>query len=85
MDCELCDILEKIHTKVYLKHPNTIEPFIILECHTCKVPMVVFLKHEEPSEVGTNIAVKLAMELFPDKKPDFRRRQIPEHPHFHMR
>jgi len=78
-NCPLCEL--KIITRLYYEDPM----FVIIDCATCKVPMVVFRPHREPTKEEQEKMVTKAKELFPDRVPDFRRRSIPDHWHMHMR
>ncbi len=80
MACELC-LLEK-KTKWYFENNE----FVILECDTCKIPMVVWKQHgaNPPHEVLYDMQSK-AKELF-GINITFRMlmRKLPEHFHFHV-
>lgn len=83
--CELCNILDNIITQCYGKYLDCSDPFVIVDCKSCRVPMVVFVSHEEPSKPGLRYAVKVATQLFPNRRIDMNRRKVSDHPHFHMR
>ena len=79
MSCELCNIRNNIKTPFHGAFHLPEGSFIIVDCDTCKeTPMVVFLKHEEPSGSLLAKAIAIAKALFPDRYVDTRRRKIPE-------
>jgi len=79
MECPLCEPIKKTNWHFY--GPD----YIIMDCETCNVPMVVFRSHEEPPDHVMLRAIRHAVKMFPDREPDFDRRTYPGHPHFHMR
>ncbi len=82
-DCPLCDL--KRLTQWHYQDGE----WVICDCLTCGVPMVVYRKHVPSiedigvSKVGEMVA--LARKLFPERREDFKKRSIPRHFHFHMR
>lgn len=84
-NCELCNILNNICTKVYKKCLDIDDPFIIVNCKTCKVPMVVFINHKEPKINAFKYSISVVREMFPNKKIDLTRKKTCRHPHFHIR
>ena len=77
--------MNNIYTTLHGMYLEEKDPFIIVDCDTCHVPMVVFINHNEPSAQGLQKAIEIAEESFPEKRVDLKRRKIPEHPHFHLR
>ena len=77
--CPLCEMHAKTHW--YYDGPD----FLICDCLTCKVPMYVWKDHNFPTQEQLSEMVTDARSRFPDRQIDMRRRQIPDHFHFHMR
>lgn len=51
----------------------------------CGDPIVVFRRHApEPTYGEWYHAMQVARLLFPDLRPRVKRRQLPDHPHFHL-
>lgn len=79
MNCPLCNL--EMKTRWWYED----ELWILCECLTCKVPMFVFKKHEQPTEQQVARAVLMAMARYPGKIVDHRMRAVPNHYHFHVR
>jgi len=79
-DCLLCG---RVYTRKIYRNESS-EPFFIIQCLTCREPMIVFRNHT-PNEKQVENAKKIAAGLFPDFKIDLEMRSIPQHIHFHMR
>ena len=82
MICALCDLVYNRDIKTELYWEN--ECFMIVECLTCRVPMLVFKEHREWDEGELELAKQFATALFSDCSIRIQRRQIPDHPHFHV-
>jgi len=84
MVCELCDLEKK--TKWYYEDNE----YIICDCETCKIPMIVDKKHGARFvESGTfeyGLILGLVKGVFGGKEFQFRRRQrkILDHWHWHI-
>lgn len=81
MACELCRIYEnrEIRTELYYENSN----FIIVDCLTCHVPLVV-VKHHDPWRPGEKEKVeRLRDKLFPGRGIRWLQRRL-EHPHCHI-
>lgn len=81
---EGCPLCERIYTREIYRNVSS-EPFCIIQCLSCRVPMVVFRSHEKPSKAQMDQAIKTASQMFPSYKLDFSLGAIPQHPHFHIR
>ena len=80
MDCELCK-LEKL-TKWYYEDKS----FVIIDCKTCHVPMVVLRRHgDHPTATELKKIFSVVRRKFPNRKWDFTNRKIHDHWHFHLR
>lgn len=79
MSCELCDLEKK---SIWYEEN---EFFIICECITCKVPMLVWKEHNFPTKETVDLMKRKVMSMFPGRKIDMNRRKIPDHFHFHAR
>lgn len=84
--CDLC-VLEK-RTEWFFENSH----FVIIECDTCRVPVVVWRIHETDVEdadlTGMKMeAVKVARSVFGENNWvfDMERRKILDHFHFHIR
>ena len=84
--CELC--LLEIRTQTYQEN----DFFIIMDCDSCKVPMVVWKEHTvdipEPDKyVMKSMLQEVAHMFYKDKKYyiDIVQRKIPNHLHWHAR
>lgn len=82
MTCVLCDLVYDRDVKTELHWEN--ERFMIVECLTCRVPMLVFKEHREWDAGELQLAIKAATALFPSCSIRMQRRQILDHPHFHI-
>lgn len=84
-NCRLCQA-KKLSFWYY---PNSTEEdkdiFWCAVCTTCREPMVVYKWHNEPSDKEVKYLIDWAKEWFPLRIPDFQRRTIPDHFHFHLR
>jgi len=82
-ECPLCNLERRTHR--YFESSS----WIICDCVTCRVPMVVYCEHmaseEDIGEDKVGDIVDIAQTMFPDRRPDFEMRSFPEHFHFHMR
>jgi hypothetical protein len=89
--CDLCKIFNEldIHTKLYYPDKNKIlefDDFVILDCETCKVPMVVVSDHvtEIGKEQWGRILYRCKL-LFGDSvKLRTKTRKIKDHWHAHL-
>lgn len=88
MPCRLCALYEKreIYTTFYYED----EDWIIVECDQCKVPMIVYKRHEghPPQEVRDAALRKIASVMAEYGIPgwfDDRMRSIKDHYHAHWR
>ena len=86
MDCGLC--LLKVRTNVYLENRF----FIILDCKSCLVPMVVWKDHtmdvpEPDGQVMEAFLTEVANQFYGDKNYfiDKNQRDILDHIHWHAR
>ena len=86
MNCDLC--LLKVRTNVYLDN----EYFIILDCKSCHVPMVVWKDHtmdvpEPDGQVMEAFLTEVANQFYGDKNYfiDKNQRDILDHIHWHAR
>ena len=86
MECDLC--LLKIRTNVYLEN----EYFIILDCKSCHIPMVVWKDHTmsvlKPDEqVMEAFLIETANMFYEGKRYfiDKNQREILDHMHWHAR
>ena len=86
MNCDLC--LLKVRTNVYLDN----EYFIILDCKSCHVPMIVWKDHTmdvpEPDEqVMEAFLIECGRQFYGDKPffIDKNQRDILDHIHWHAR
>lgn len=80
--CKLCEL--KPLTKRYYECDN----YIIVDCITCKVPMIVLKEHRKYfTKEEKQIVIALFKLLFGDglKGVDFKMRSIPDHAHAHLR
>jgi len=77
--CPLCRLKELTHWYSYT------DEYVICDCEKCKVPMLVWRKHIFPGEDKQKELEKIAIEMFPERTIDRKRRAIPEHYHFHLR
>ena len=82
-DCELCQLCKgKVSTKLYFEN----ERFKIVDCSTCKIPMLVYCENhgmllslEELKEMTSIIE-----RLFPNSYLRFQQRRIKDHFHIHI-
>ena len=79
MKCLLCKL-----DKLTYWHYET-DDFVICDCKTCRVPMLVWREHDFPSSEKQLELIKFAQQMFPNKKFDGVRKAIKDHYHFHMR
>ena len=86
MECDLC--LLKVRTNVYLENRF----FIILDCKSCLVPMVVWKDHtmdvpEPDGQVVEAFLTEVANQFYGDKNYfiDKNQRDILDHIHWHAR
>lgn len=78
-----CPLCNRVYTrKIYRDIPT--EPFFIIQCLTCREPMLVFRSHTKPVEEQTKQAINISKELFPNAFLDTVTKSIPKHTHFHM-
>lgn len=78
-ECQLCR-LEKRTTWHYEDHRVA-----IITCDTCHTPMAVLKDHNDESEAAQLYAEGICKGLFgPDISFRYERRDIPDHPHFHV-
>ncbi len=87
--CELCNLVPYTQWYAEFYHPFA---FVILDCDSCDVPMVVLKEHRievTPEEVAyMEKALALVadhVKKFPKWIFDHHMRQIPNHYHFHVR
>ena len=82
-DCPLCKLAEgDIKTKLYYQNDD----YIIVDCLTCKTPMLVAKRHDyTPSPGERGRLLELCKKLFGDKA-SFRgyMRSLPQHWHEHI-
>jgi len=78
-----CPLCERVFTRTIYRNESS-EPFFIVQCLTCREPMIVFRNHN-PSETHIEAAKKVAASLFPNHKIDLDMGSIPQHVHFHLR
>jgi len=82
--CELCRIYEnrEIHTKIYYEDQD----WIILDCKTCHIPMIVYKEHKILKDIPIkyiHYMINECMELFGTIR--FRtERKIKNHFHWHI-
>lgn len=79
-ECELCSLVENLPEYIYYR--NSI--VTIVDCRTCKVPMLVFNKHGETSKREKRLAVAVTHELFDYESIRFQARSCPQHEHWHI-
>ena len=86
MDCDLCLLKRRIN--VYLDN----EYFIIMDCDSCHVPMVVWKEHTmdvpEPDEQMMEVFLIETANMFYEGKSYFidkNQREIFDHLHWHAR
>ena len=78
--CALCRA--EVLTYHYYEEPL----FWIADCAYCRIPMVVLRRHTpEASPEELSLMLSMGLSLFPNRRPDFQRKSIPEHQHFHLR
>jgi len=81
-ECELCKLERK--TKWYYEDDH----IVILECKSCKIPMVVFREHgmREISATEEQQIMKIVNNIFKTDAFQFRKKQrnIATHPHWHI-
>jgi len=90
--CPLCDIFlepeKHIHTKLY--HPSKdqipFNDFIIIDCETCKIPMVVVRDHvmEISNELWGRILYRCRKLFGNNIRLRTTQRKIHDHIHFHV-
>jgi len=88
--CPLCDLYQKreIKTRFYFETDR----FIVVDCQTCQVPMVVWKEHkpnltyQEKNSMIIEVGKKMAP-YFEGKHFtwDDKMKQIPSHYHMHLR
>jgi len=90
--CELCSIFlepnSNIKTKLYYKESEDIKEseFVILECNTCKTPMVVVRDHvnDISKETWGHILAVVRKEFGRSTRLRLERRTIKDHWHAHI-
>jgi len=89
--CDLCSLEHYTQWYAEFYHPFS---FVILDCDSCDVPMVVLREHRvevTPEEVAymekalAIVADQKYAKKFPRWIFDHHMRQIPDHYHFHVR
>lgn len=80
---EGCLLCGRVYTRKIYRNELS-EPFFIIQCLTCREPMVVFRNHN-PSKKHVETAKKVSAQLFPEYVIDLEMRSIPQHMHFHLR
>ncbi len=84
-DCPLCRIYEERHIPTVLYYED--EHIIVVDCITCRVPMVVLKEHKATLslEALESIAVQFDWgKRFTNKRLRTQMRQVPEHWHGHF-
>lgn len=80
MSCPLCAREPKT------RHYYEDDVLWVVECLTCRVPMVVIKRHSpDPTPEEYEYAKRLGFRLFPERSFDDRPRSIPGHWHAHLR
>lgn len=88
MACELCHLTH--HTRWYAEYDSPFR-FVILDCDSCDVPMVVLGEHRsQPSAEEKAVMQRQLAQIADEKFPkgwffDDHMRQIPDHYHCHAR
>lgn len=82
MDCELCDLV--INRKIVTRHYYTNETITIVDCTTCKIPMVVFNHHGQATEKERRLAMAVVDHLFEYQSIRMEPRRILDHTHYHI-
>jgi len=82
--CELCDIYEKRKIKTKLHYED--KKVIVVDCLTCRIPMVVLKRHTmEPNNFELGHMEMVSKELFgPNIKFRKKQRRILDHLHWHI-
>lgn len=82
MSCELCKLVEGggVVTRFYYQDGK----IAIVDCLTCKIPMVVFKKHGEASEDERRKATAVVDTLFGYESIRKEGRRILDHEHWHI-
>ena len=79
--CELCKLVEgKIKTKSYYRDSE----FIIVDCLTCRIPMLVFKHHGQSDEGQRRRGLNAVDTLFEYKEIRKEPRSIFDHEHWHI-
>lgn len=79
--CELCDLVAgDIKTQRYYQNSE----ILIVDCLTCKIPMVVFKQHGEASKEERRRATATINVLFAFKGIRRKPRKIRDHEHWHI-
>ena len=79
-----CPLCGRIYTRKIYRDESS-EPFIIIECLSCRTPMVVFRSHRKPSNLVMMQSERVAKTLFPSLEINLSKGVIPDHPHYHLR
>lgn len=90
-NCPLCKIFDKLDIKTKLYYPEIDkiqeeDDFVVVDCLTCKVPMVVVSDHvtEIGREQWGRILYRCKKLFGDDIKLRTRARTITDHAHFHV-
>lgn len=59
--------------------------FVLCDCLTCKVPMMVWRDHDFPDRADVRRMKAIARRMFPNRLIDEGRRTVKDHYHFHLR
>jgi len=79
--CELCKLVNgKIITQKY--YSNSL--CVIVDCSTCKIPMVVFNEHRQPTENEVRKIEAVVRTIFPNYRSLRDERKIKDHWHKHI-
>ena len=81
MGCELCDLVKgDIRTELYYSDKT----ITIVDCLTCKTPMVVFNHHGEATEREREHALSIINYLFEYDTIRKEPRRLRDHEHWHL-
>lgn len=81
---ESCPLCKRVFTREIFRN-ETNEPFFIIQCLTCRDPMLVFRSHVPPTQKQMEQAKAVFSSLFPNKEIDFEMKAIRQHTHWHFR
>jgi len=91
VSCPLCRIFTHGEVKTKLYYPETLEEvpdaeFAIVDCMTCKVPMIVYSDHvtEITREAWGRILYRCRKLFGSTVRLRMKRHKIPDHAHWHV-